>query len=177
MSIKYQIVLLSYNYSIMYWTIIFIYLYRLRNERVALHVASARLVRPLGDQVCRPNCPPVLTQQVEQVETTQISERQTTVTIQAPAPIATMPPPPPPVSSATTMSSPTPKMDVQNNVIAPMELPVAEEMEETIFNLLGNSRTTTATQAEIPTTDVADTQLPMDSNNITPPGTQELQVL
>ena len=68
-------------------------------------------------------------------------------------------------------------MDVQNNVIAPMELPVAEEMEEAIFNLLGNNRTTTVTQLEIPTTDVADTQLPMDSNNITPAETQELQVL
>ena len=68
-------------------------------------------------------------------------------------------------------------MDGQNNAIAPMELPVAEEMEETIFNLLGNSRTTTVTLVEIPTTDVADTQLPMDSNNITPPETQELQVL
>jgi len=56
-----------------------------------------------------------------------------------------------------------------------MELPVAEEMEEAIFNLLGNSRTTTATQVAIPTTDVVDTQLPMDSNNITPPETQELQ--
>ena len=68
-------------------------------------------------------------------------------------------------------------MDGQNNAIAPMELPVAEETEETIFNLLGNSRTTTVTLVEIPTTDVADTQLPMDSNNITPPETQELQVL
>jgi len=66
-------------------------------------------------------------------------------------------------------------MDGQNNAIAPMELPVAEETEETIFNLLGNSRTTTVTLVEIPTTDVADTQLPMDSNNITPPETQELQ--
>ena len=57
-----------------------------------------------------------------------------------------------------------------------MELPVAEEMEEAIFNLLGNSRTTTATQVAIPTTDVVDTQLPMDSNNISPPETQDLQV-
>merc|ERR1711963_483057 len=102
---------------------------RLRNERVALPVASARLVRPLGDQACRPNCLPVQTPQVEQLETTQISQRQTTVTIPTPAPIATMPPPPRPVSSVTTMSSPARRMDAPNNAIAPMELPVAEEME------------------------------------------------
>ena len=142
--------------------------FRLRNERVALPVASARLVRPLGDQVCRPNCLPVLAPQVELLETTQISQRQTAVTIQTAT--ATIPPPPlPVVGSATTMSP--------NRAIAAMELPAAEEMEETIFNLLGSNQITTGTQ--MPRMDVVDTSMPMDSNhsNIIQPETQELQVL
>ena len=156
--------------------IILSFLSRLRNERVALPVGSARLVRPLGDQACRQNCLPVLTPQAELLETAPISQRQTTVTIQMPAPTATMPPPPPPMSSATTMSSPVHRMEGQNNAIAPMELPVAEEMEETIFNLLGSNQIATETQVGIPRMHVVDTMLPMDSNSNTQPETQELQV-
>ena len=81
-----------------------------------------------------------------------------------------MPPPPlPVVGSATTMSP--------NRAIAAMELPAAEEMEETIFNLLESNQITTGTQ--MPRMDVVDTSMPMDSNhsNIIQPETQELQVL
>jgi len=152
----------------------------LRNERVALPAASARLVRPLGDQACRPNCLPVLVPQVELLETTPISLQQamalTLASIQAPAPTTTtMPPPPLHVSSAPTISSHVPRMEVLSNVIASMALPTTEEMEETMFILPEDSHATEA-QLQTPTMGVEDTLIPMDHNsNTTHQEHQELQ--
>ena len=143
---------------------------RLRNERVALPAASARLVRPLGDQACRPNCLPVLVPQAEPLETTPISqhlqESTTLAAIQAAAPIATtMPPPPLLVSSVPTMSPHVPRMDVLSKVIASIALPTTEEMEEAMFTQQEDNQTIEMQQIQTPMMDAEDTLILMDSNN------------
>lgn len=157
---------------------------KLRNERVALPAGNARLVRPLGDQACRPNCLQVLTPQAELLETLPISlvPQMVTTAVTTQAQIATattviLPPPPPPVVSVTapvvTIMSPVEqhRMEVQSNAVVSMV--TAQEMEETMFNLTEDNRYTTL---ETQQTMGVGTSIPMDSSNIiTPQQHQELQ--